>query len=260
MYPKVSVLKTASGDFMVWSGPDALGKMLLSEGIHEASIINVSKYILSSIKDRVPHVLDIGANIGSYAIPVARELGEKVAISCFEVQKPVFYQLCGNIFLNSLSNVTAYNYAVGERTQKVDIPSVNYETCFNVGGYSIDPTAQSVNRLDFPNSTLQGNVQVQMYALDDFEELAPTDLIKLDIECYELEAIRGMRSYLERSGFPPLIIELFPTPPHDWFIPKKNQLLEMLKNIGYADNILDVGYNNFLFQNINSSHNRFGST
>ena len=101
MYPKVSILKTASGDFMVWSGADALGKLLLQEGIHEGSVIAASKYIASLIKGRPAHILDIGANIGSYAIPLARDLGSNVNVSCFEIQKPVFYQLCGNIFLNS---------------------------------------------------------------------------------------------------------------------------------------------------------------
>lgn len=246
-----------SGDFMVWSGPDALGKILLQQGVHEPSTINISKYILSQVSGRVGHLLDIGANIGSYAIPIAKQLGSKVVVSCFEIQKPVFYQLCGNIFLNSLSNVTAYNFAIGERTHKITIPNVNYETCFNVGGFSIDATAQSVDRLDFQNSILSGEQQAQMLALDDFNELAPADLIKLDIECYELEAITGMQSYLAASGFPPLIIELLPTPPHNWFIPKKNKFLEFLHGIGYGQNVLDIGDGNYLFQHLQSAHKRF---
>ncbi len=261
MYPKVSILKTASGDFMVWSGADALGKLLLQEGIHEGSVIAASKYIASLIKGRPAHILDIGANIGSYAIPLARDLGSNVNVSCFEIQKPVFYQLCGNIFLNSLSNVTAHNFAVGEKTGRISVPTVDYESCFNVGGYSIDQTAQSVNRLDFPNSSLREHQLIQMFALDDFHDLLPADLIKLDIECYELEAIMGMQKYLGQSGFPPLIIELFPTPPHDWFLPKKNRLLSHLKSIGYSEPVVDVGFNNFLFQHADSSHTRvFPST
>ena len=177
-----------------------------------------------------------------------------VEISCFEVQKPIYYQLCGNIFLNSLDNVTAYNFAVGEKTTKTTIQTVDYKNCWNIGGYSIDETAKAAARLDFPNSSLKGETQVQMFALNDYTELPLADLVKLDIECYEYEALCGMDKYLEKSGFPPLIIEIFPTPPHNWFIPKKIMLLNFLDKLGYNEHQLDLGSNCFLFQNINSEH------
>lgn len=239
---------------MVWSGPDALSKILLTEGIHEAPVLAWAARILNGSANPNPHVLDIGANIGSFAIALSFLAKNKPIISCFEVQKPVYYQLCGNIFLNSLSNISAFNFAIGEKSQDFTVAEVDYKRCYNVGGYSIDPTALSVSRLDFPNDALRGSVNSKMLALDDFDELLPADLLKLDIECYELEALMGMQRYLERSGFPPIIFEMLPVPPHNWFAEKRQKLLSFLDATGYQKFTDDIGFNNFIVQHSRSSH------
>ena len=69
MNPKVSIIECASGKYMIWSTPDALGKILLTEGYHELPVQQVSDFILSNSKNK--SVLDIGSNIGSYSIPLA---------------------------------------------------------------------------------------------------------------------------------------------------------------------------------------------
>jgi len=96
MNPKVSIIEVASGKFMIWSGHDALGQILLKDGVHEPSVIQISEIIIKNSPYK--NVLDIGANIGSYTIPLARAIGDQVKFNCFEIQKHVYYQLHINIF------------------------------------------------------------------------------------------------------------------------------------------------------------------
>ena len=58
-------------------------------------------------------ILDIGANIGTFCIPVA--LGLPLAkIIAVEPQRNVFLHLCSNILVNKLLNVVPLNAAIGE--------------------------------------------------------------------------------------------------------------------------------------------------
>ena len=91
----VSILDTPSGKYLVYSSADGMGRILLTEGIHEKPVIEASRLILSASVGT--SVLDLGANIGSYTIPLAKRF-PGLNFFCFEIQRNVFYQLCGNIF------------------------------------------------------------------------------------------------------------------------------------------------------------------
>lgn len=254
MLPLVNILETKSGKYMVWGGVDVLGQILLRDGIHEESVINLSKFIIAQTNKSKPVVLDIGANIGSYSIPLGIEFNNKIEIHSFEVQKSVFHQLCGNVFLNSLSNIKTYNYAVGSECGVLTIPEIDYLKCSNVGGYSIDKLPQSVNRIDFPNESIIGHINCEMINIDSLNSLPAADLIKLDVEGYELEVIKGMVNYLEKSGFPPLIFEAWP---FEWYRQKHAQLVDALNFIGYKNISPDIGYNNYLAQHSSNEKNHY---
>ena len=69
MNPRVSILDTQSGRYMVWSSPDVLGGMLLRDGIHEGDVIGLSEFVLRNESNLI--ALDIGANFCSYTIPLS---------------------------------------------------------------------------------------------------------------------------------------------------------------------------------------------
>ena len=59
-------------------------------------------------------VIDVGANIGAFSIPLANLVGPKGAIVAFEPQRQLFQLLSANVALNELSNAFVYQKAVGE--------------------------------------------------------------------------------------------------------------------------------------------------
>lgn len=252
MNPKVSILDTKSGRYMVMSTNDALTQILLRDGVHEEAVLNLSRFILAdTIGETV--VLDIGANIGSYCIPLAREVerGVNIKLFSFEIQRQVFLQLCGNIFLNSLDNVFAYNFGIGAESKTIKIPKIDYAQCWNVGGYSITPEARSVPRTDFPNQTIIGEEDSEIRSIDELPFVPGANLVKLDVEGAEIDVLRGMQKYLELSGFPPIIFELWN---FDWFEKQRGELLDFLARIGYGNISIDIGQFNHLAQHDKSIH------
>jgi hypothetical protein len=56
-------------------------------------------------------VVEAGAHIGTMTVPMARKCG---VLYAFEPQRLVFQMLCANLALNGLSNVRAFEQALGE--------------------------------------------------------------------------------------------------------------------------------------------------
>jgi FkbM family methyltransferase len=258
MAPNVSVIETKSGKYMVWSTYDALTEILLKDGVHEESVIQLSNFILQNCPGEQV-VLDIGANIGSYAIPLAKEPGNagRLKVYCFEVQRQVFLQLCGNIFLNRLDNIHTYNFGVGEKAAQIKIPKIDYATCWNMGGYSIDPVALNANRTDFPKHSIIGEETCEVRPIDDLPGLPLSNLVKLDVEGHELEVLKGMQKHLEASGYPPIIFEVWK---FDWYAEKKDLLFKYLHDTGYTNISMDIGYSNHLAQHERSTAQRINFT
>lgn len=252
MHPKVSLIDAKIGRYMVYSTGDSLNNVLLTDGVHEPQVLQVSEFILRNSDCK--NILDLGANIGTYSIPLALRFPEKT-IWGYEIQRNVYYQLCGNVFLNSVPNVRPINMGVSSIVGEIEIPVVDYSTCWNIGGFSIDASALAADRTDFPSHSISGTEFAKMTTLDDIgNRVGHVGLIKLDVEGHEIEVLAGGRRFLEENGFPPIIFECWP---FDWFREKKRQLLEFFKDIGYTEISGDIGFSNFLAQSLRSTRGRF---
>ena len=131
-------------------------------------------------------VVDAGANVGLVSVPIAQAVKTKdIVVHAFEVQRMMFYALCGAAALNDLDNLVVHHLGVGARNEELMVPMVNYGTPQDFGTLSL--TGQSAEGT--------GEV-VSIVALDNFD-LPRLDFLKIDIEGMEVEALHGARHMIK---------------------------------------------------------------
>lgn len=147
--------------------------------------INILKNIEAYISDSCL-IYDIGSNVGQYALSLSSLTGYKSKIVCFEPDIMAYSFLNFNININSLFNVSTYNIGVGE---------VNSSTIY----YKDSKTGSRKGSFikDFVGNNFKGETQsVEVKNLDTlFLSLGIPDFIKIDVEGYEIELLKGLNNY-----------------------------------------------------------------
>lgn len=137
-------------------------------------------------------VVDVGANIGFITVRAARTASRVIAI---EPHPTRFRYLERNVALNRLDNVTCVNCALGAAEGEIVL-------------HDVDPTL-GPRPLDVSATPGRGRCyRVPMRSLDSL--VAEADLVKIDVEGYEAEVLRGASNLLARG--PRLVIEAFTGP------------------------------------------------
>jgi FkbM family methyltransferase len=141
-------------------------------------------------------VVDAGANAGYYSIAAAAKAkGGK--IYSFEPAEPAWNQLLRNIEINHFQHVSANRLALGNRQGN--------ETLY------LSSTANSgMSALQPPENFEGETANIEMTTLDHWlskNSITRLDLVKIDIEGAELQALKGMQETLLRFK-PVLFIEV----------------------------------------------------
>ena len=130
-------------------------------------------------------VVEVGANIGTHTVPLARRVGPAGRVHAFEPQPVVFQTLCANIALNSLLNVHCHNAAAGVQAGVLQVPPLAYDQPGNFGGVSLTDRGEGV--------------PVPVVKLDDaLGNLARLTLLKVDVEGMELAVLQGAAGLIRR--------------------------------------------------------------
>lgn len=143
-------------------------------------------------------VVDIGANMGTFAVRLSQLVGEKGRVFSFEPQRIIFQQLCANLFLNNIRNVYAFPAAIGEKEKEVILTPIDY----NLGA----PGEVRIHGTE--------GEHVQCVSLDSFG-LGNVSLIKIDVERYEPFVFDGARHTIENNR-PIILFELTTLPLPDY--------------------------------------------
>ena len=228
MLPAPHIVDTPLGRFMVWEH-EAIGRQLLRQGQWEPANLELAMRLLANSENK--NVLDIGAHLGAFAVPVARlGLG---TVFAFEPQRIIFQQLCGNAFLNGLDNLVAYEVAVGNpqsSQELIEFPDPDYSREINPGALSI----LSFGEHDLPRATYFGkgprNTRRVRYVSIDSLNLEKIGLIKVDVEGAEEIVIRGAINTLVKNRFPPILFEAWSA---EWYRDRRNALVQCLNDFGY---------------------------
>ena len=140
--------------------------------------------------------IDIGANMGAHTVPVAIELARQGrSMLALEPQPVIFQQLCANLALNGLMNVLALPYACGSQPGVLSFTAPDYRREGNFGGVSM--SAQG---------GISAVITAPCHTLDELVQQTQVALIKIDVEGYELEVLKGASNTIARQH-PAMYIE-----------------------------------------------------
>ena len=146
-------------------------------------------------------VLDIGANIGAFTVPLAKLVGGSGRVIAFEPYRINYQMLNANIALNGHRNVWAHQVGVGSRQttakgQQLPFEQLSEQQVFNFGGMSIYP----VDDVDRMQQMAAEQVQAddselfQVHTIDSYN-MQRVDFMKIDVQG-NIAALRALQTAL----------------------------------------------------------------
>jgi FkbM family methyltransferase len=240
MLPNCELINCLGNQYLLLKGTDLISNAIRNGG-YEIEVFALSHKLLEKHQDGV--VLDIGANLGSFTVPLAAR-NPRLTFHSFEPQRVIYYQLCANIFVNGLDNVHCHHFGLSDKAERIQVTVPDYSAEANIGAFSID---KEVRENEYECSTQGRDENITVFPLDDGNH-KNVRLIKVDVEGHELEVLKGGVKTLKANNYPPIIFEAWNWKP--WFEPKRKELFTFLEKMGYQ--ITEGGNNNI------AQHPKFG--
>ena len=184
--------------------PDRFGNTLCCPSLEEPMAVAIfangvyEPDTVAGILNRIPKngvYVDVGANIGAIALPVARQRSD-VRVICVEADPGMATVLRSNVAENALRNITVAECLAGSCSKE----AVRFYTAppdrFGMG--SVGP------QFDRPPILLR---QVALDELLDDLGIDNVDIVKLDVEGSELEVLKGLARRRTASRSPKVLFE-----------------------------------------------------
>jgi len=146
--------------------------------------------------------LDIGANEGFFSVLASRLVGPRGRVIAVEPQQRLDPVIRRNLELNACANVSLFSCAISDRRGGAEL-HLSPDT--NTGSTALyQSTRYRLPRVTVPVTTLEDFL--------DQVELETVDLVKVDIEGFEYEAILGSPAIFESGRVRAIALELHPGP------------------------------------------------
>lgn len=188
-------VETPQGQF--WIDPvSLLGIALTTHGLHEEGMVNTLEKFLAPGCCFV----DLGANEGYFSIIGARLCGPTGRVIAIEPQNRLLRVIEENIRQNASPSVTLVHAAVGD---KAGMAVMHLTASTNTGGSGFE------RRSNYKLPTQEVSM-LTLEQLLDAHSVAKVDLMKVDIEGFEYEALLGSPRVFEEQRIKALALELHP--------------------------------------------------
>lgn len=190
---KEGIVWLSDEDIAIYTSADSyIEWTILSTGTYEDEI---NRLIRISLKDG-QNALDIGGNIGLQSVRMSQAAGKTGKVYAFEPLSYLQEKFKKNIALNKADNVLLFPYALsdaeGEAEFAIDHAAWNQGT-FSLGG------------------NIEGNEKQKVIIkvadnLPEVKEIGSLALIKIDVEGFEYQVLRGLKQTLQKHR-PRIIFE-----------------------------------------------------
>lgn len=164
------------------------GRYIAADGVWEAHIVEAIRANLKAGESFV----DIGANVGVMSFNAAQAVGPQGKVIGFEPNPRNISAFRRGILANGFGNVLLYPFAVSDHREMIGVTSASNG---KVIGDAVATQAADV---------------IQAVPVDELlADEARVDLVKMDIEGYEPQALRGLAQTLARHK-PMILLEFNP--------------------------------------------------
>jgi FkbM family methyltransferase len=190
----------AAGGTMKVDTGDTIGCVVAVSGVWEPNITAFLRGVLT----RGDVFVDVGAHIGYHTLLAAGLVGEHGRVYAFEPSPERHADLAANLARNATSNVTAFELAGGGRESVGTLflaPRTNTSASTMVARAARDASAGRERR------------EVRVVPVQDCiagEDLGRVRVVKVDVEGFEIEVLRGLDRILGGHSPLALVIEISP--------------------------------------------------
>ena len=143
------------------------------------------------------HVVDIGANQGLYTMHYSRLVGETGRVYAFEPDPELFAVAQSNCRTNGIGNVELHNLALGSSAGHMTL----FRSRVNAGDNRL---ARSQHPAWFKGT------EVLVARLDEILAGKRVDFIKMDVQGWEFEVLKGMEQVLRNNPEVQMYLEFWP--------------------------------------------------
>jgi FkbM family methyltransferase len=187
----IKKLNNSSVRMILNANDRGISQELMYRGTHEPLS---TKILLENVHEGM-RIVDIGANLGYFALQEAKAVGPKGIVYAIEPVPSNWFLLKQNVALNELGNVEVYNLAIGDKDGVLDM--------FMSGGSNWGSALRTTLNSD-------RKITVHCQRLDTLlKDKGKVDLVRMDVEGYESNVVDGMTETLKQKELM-LFIELHP--------------------------------------------------
>ena len=183
-----------------------------------------TKLFIQLVKEGMT-VVDIGANIGYYTLLAARRVGPHGRVYAFEPGPQDFKLLTGNLRLNGYENVITVQKAVSNKTGTAPL--------------FLSPRGSTAHSLLSSRDYRKETIVIETVILDEFLQRdgnPAIQVIKMDIEGWEMEALDGMHRTIMRNSPLKMIIEFIP-----WLLASRG-----MRPLALTGKLMELGFTIFV--------------
>ncbi len=203
---------------------DVIAREVCLTGYYEPPVTRV----IQRLATRGGTVIDAGANWGYFSLLAASAVGERGKVIALEPDPRHFARFTRNVELNQFTHIAALQVAAGSRDGTVTL-----------SGYAENAQNRGVSRIANEASAGEG-FPVRCTTIDALTAAcARVDVVKMDLEGAERDALAGMRDGLAAARYASIVLELHPGLLREQAVDPA-ECIQMLLTYGYRGWCIDL--------------------